>query len=117
MKYFSPATSTFILRISREHYRLAWAALSFMDRLPVKNGRPCSFRVVRVSGTIRKIEDEAIRRARLLVMAARHEMGGQNSDALGVLFGGSRDRTRGLVKVEDDQDVVESEEEGEVSDG
>ncbi|KAL1839787.1 hypothetical protein VTJ49DRAFT_1161 [Mycothermus thermophilus] len=74
MKYLSPATSTFILRVSRAHYRLVWAALAFMNRVPVRDGRPCVFRVVRVSGTIRKIEEEAVRRAKLLVRAARSEM-------------------------------------------
>ncbi len=65
VKYLSNATSTVILRVAREHFRLVWAALTFMDRVPVKNGKPCIFRVVRVSGTIRKVEEEAIRRARL----------------------------------------------------
>ncbi|KAI1807220.1 Rpp14/Pop5 family-domain-containing protein [Daldinia bambusicola] len=46
VKYFSPATSTFILRISRSSYRLIWAALTFMNTVPVKNGKPCVFRVV-----------------------------------------------------------------------
>ncbi|KAI1470357.1 Rpp14/Pop5 family-domain-containing protein [Daldinia caldariorum] len=46
VKYFSPATSTFILRISRSSYRLVWAALTFMNSVPVKNGKPCVFRVV-----------------------------------------------------------------------
>lgn len=74
VKYLSPATSTFILRISRAHYRLVWAALAFMNQVPVRDGRPCVFRVVRVSGTIRKIEEEAVRRAKLLVRAARAEI-------------------------------------------
>lgn len=87
MKYLSPATSTFILRISRAHYRLVWAALAFMSRVPIHGGRPCVFRVVRVSGTIRKVEEEAVRRAKLLVLAARHEMAGKSSsDALGALL-------------------------------
>ncbi|KAI1481882.1 hypothetical protein K445DRAFT_25434 [Daldinia sp. EC12] len=46
VKYFSQATSTFILRISRSSYRLVWAALTFMNSVPVKNGKPCVFRVV-----------------------------------------------------------------------
>ena len=87
VKYLSPATSTFILRISRAHYRLVWAALAFMNQVPIKGGRPCIFRVVRVSGTIRKVEEEAIRRAKLLVLAAKDEMAGKSSsDALGALL-------------------------------
>jgi ribonuclease P/MRP protein subunit POP5 len=42
-----------------------------MDHVPVKDGRPCIFRVVRVSGTIRKVEEEAIRQARRLILAAK----------------------------------------------
>ncbi|KAI9831721.1 MAG: hypothetical protein M1826_003052 [Phylliscum demangeonii] len=29
IKYFSPATSTFIVRVGRDHYRLVWAVLAF----------------------------------------------------------------------------------------
>jgi ribonuclease P/MRP protein subunit POP5 len=43
--------------------------------------------VVRVSGTIRKVEEEAVRRAKLLVLAAKEEMAGRaSSDALGALL-------------------------------
>ncbi|KAL2130678.1 hypothetical protein VTI74DRAFT_6091 [Chaetomium olivicolor] len=87
VKYLSPATSTFILRVSRAHYRLVWAALAFMNRVPIRDGRPCIFRVVRVSGTVRKVEQEAVRRAKLLVLAAKDEMAGKSSsDALGALL-------------------------------
>ncbi|GFP53670.1 hypothetical protein ACSS6W_001243 [Trichoderma asperelloides] len=73
VKYLSLATSTFILRCNRAHYQLLWSALTFMDRVPVKDGRPCIFRVVRVSGTIRKIEEVAVERARKLILAAKAE--------------------------------------------
>jgi ribonuclease P/MRP protein subunit POP5 len=91
VKYLSLATSTFILRISRTHYRLVWAALTVMNELPAKNGKPCTFRVVRVSGTIRKIEEDAVRRAKQIMLAAEEEMAGKKpaSDALGALFGSS----------------------------
>ncbi len=60
-----------------------------MARVPVHGGRPCLFRVVRVSGTVRKVEEEAVRRAKLLVLAARDEMAGKaSSDALGALLRG-----------------------------
>ena len=81
MKYLSQATSTFILKIHRAHYRLVWAALTLMDRVPVKNGAACTFRVVRVSGTIRKVEEEAVRRARQLILAAK-DAGTQNKPAI-----------------------------------
>ncbi|KAK4246433.1 Rpp14/Pop5 family-domain-containing protein [Corynascus novoguineensis] len=96
VKYLSPATSTFILRVSRAHYRLVWAALAFMDRVPVRDGRPCVFRVVRVSGTVRKAEEEAVRRARLLVLAAKEEIAGKSSstNALGALLRGDNNQAR-----------------------
>ncbi|KAK3390982.1 Rpp14/Pop5 family-domain-containing protein [Podospora didyma] len=100
VKYLSTATSTFILRISRAHYRLVWAALSFLHQVPVKNGRPCIFRVVRVSGTIRKVEEECVRRAKLMILAAKREMSGKSSDALGALLRG-KDNSRSLTMLED----------------
>ena len=33
--------------------------------------RPCVFRVVRVSGTIRKVEEEAVKRARAFILRAK----------------------------------------------
>ncbi|KAK4099694.1 hypothetical protein N658DRAFT_508517 [Parathielavia hyrcaniae] len=117
VKYLSPATSTFILRISRAHYRLVWAALAFMNRVPVRDGRPCVFRVVRVSGTIRKVEEEAVRRAKLLVLAAKDEMAGKSSssDALGALLRSDKRQPRSLAMQggpEDTDDVPESGEGG-----
>jgi ribonuclease P/MRP protein subunit POP5 len=96
-KYQSLATSTFILRVARAHYRLVWAALTSMDQIPAKNGKPCTFRVVRVSGTIRKIEEDAVRRAKQMMLAAEEEMAGKKpaGDALGALFGGKSDHRGG----------------------
>lgn len=50
-----------------------------MDRVPVKDGRPCIFRVVRVSGTIRKAEEEAIRQAKRLILAAKEDTDSKSS--------------------------------------
>lgn len=61
MKYFSPTTSTGILRCPREHHRLVWTALTFIKEIL---GKPVVIRVVRVSGTIKKAEQEGIRRAK-----------------------------------------------------
>ncbi|CAC9889786.1 unnamed protein product [Aureobasidium pullulans] len=63
-----PATSTAIVRVSRAHYRLVWAALSFVTRLPKPIDQNCVIQVVRVSGTIRKAEEEAIRRAKAAII-------------------------------------------------
>ncbi len=78
VKYLSTATSTAIIRCSRAHYRLVWAALSFLTKVPQISHKqaeqPCVFQVVRVSGTIRKAEQEAIRRARAAVIKAQREV-------------------------------------------
>lgn len=105
VKYLSNATSTCILQCSREHYRLVWAALTMMDRVPTKHGpgKPCIVRVVRVSGTIKKVEQEAVRRARLLILAAKDEMPGKGSDALGSLFG-SKDSASEVAMVDVDEE-------------
>ncbi|KAI2466242.1 Rpp14 family protein [Annulohypoxylon bovei var. microspora] len=87
VKYFSPATSTFILRISRSSYRLVWTALTFMNSIPIKNGKPCIFRVVHVSGTMRKVEEEAIRRARDLIFAAQTDHKEKTNNSLSNIFG------------------------------
>ncbi|KIV87650.1 hypothetical protein PV11_03182 [Exophiala sideris] len=88
--YFSPGTSTVILRVPRAHFRLVWASLTFMDTLPgaSRGDAPvrCVVRVVRVSGTIRKSEEEVLRRARREIVRAKRE--GRDAD--------------------DDQDVLES---------
>lgn len=83
IKYLSNATSTFIVRCARAVVRLVWAACTFIGALPVgdraggvrdggqgvrpKAEREVVMQVVRVSGTIRKCEEEAIRRARVLM--------------------------------------------------
>lgn len=47
---------------------MVWSAMTFINKLP--DGRACVFQVIRVSGTIRKSEEEAIRRARLSILRA-----------------------------------------------
>jgi ribonuclease P/MRP protein subunit POP5 len=58
-----------------------------MNTVPVKNGRSCVFRVVRVSGTIRKAEEEAIRKAREMIMRARRELGDRGDSTLANILG------------------------------
>ncbi|CAN6621383.1 ribonuclease P/MRP protein subunit Pop5p [Trichomonascus vanleenenianus] len=59
VKYFSPATSTGIIRVTRAHYKLVWAALTYIDNVL---GEDCIIQVVQVSGTIKKCEQAAIAR-------------------------------------------------------
>lgn len=121
VKYLSNATSTFILKIKREHYRLIWAALTSMDAVPVKSGqgKACVFKVVRVSGTIRKAEEEAIRQARKLVLAARSAQSGPRSGAVSLLTAPAAGSTA-VSRDTSDADMLDidnaSEDDGEASD-
>jgi ribonuclease P/MRP protein subunit POP5 len=120
VKYLSPATSTAIIRCPRHSYRLVWAALTYMSSLPTKVGRgvdksneakklDCVFRVVKVSGTMRKAEEEAIRRARREVLRVRKggEEGGMK--VLEELFGSGEGRMDVDVDVESDEEEDEDE--------
>ena len=131
--YFSPTTSTGILRVPRAYFRIVWAALSFLSMIPGERGGatgrggggagqqrrrgeevPCVVRVVRVSGTIRKSEEELLRRARREIVRAKVEgKGGEDeADADDVVLAkfagekgkqsnGSRSRINGLDGVEE----------------
>ncbi|PPJ59966.1 hypothetical protein CBER1_11035 [Cercospora berteroae] len=112
IKYCSPATSTAIVRVAREHYRLVWAALSFATRLPKPLDQPCVIQVVRVSGTIKKAEEEAIRRARLVILRAQKSKNGPNAALLGTA-GDDEDGMEGLAMtngIEDRDDAGEEDE-------
>jgi ribonuclease P/MRP protein subunit POP5 len=87
-----------------------------MTRIPVKDGRNCVFRVVRVSGTIRKVEEEAIRRARELILKTRRQLGEESDSVLNDIFGSAEAET---TKGEDVLmvDRSDSEEEKDDSDG
>lgn len=50
---------------------MLWAALTFITKLPKPIDTPVIFKVLRVSGTIRKAEEEVIARARLIIRRAR----------------------------------------------
>lgn len=62
---------------------MVWAALAFTTHLPIKSSEmPCVMQVVRVSGTMRKAEEEAIRRARLQIRRAQRATGGETNAAV-----------------------------------
>ncbi|KAI9675907.1 MAG: hypothetical protein M1829_003145 [Trizodia sp. TS-e1964] len=84
VKYFSPATATFIVKAARGHYRLVWAAITALDAVPGVRGVVCC--VVRVSGTMRGVMREAVRRAGVLGGRVR----GENTE-------GEAERWLGLV--------------------
>jgi ribonuclease P/MRP protein subunit POP5 len=62
VKYFSQLTSKGIVRVARQHFRLVWAALTYINKVGTKNA---IIRVIRVSGTIKKCEIAAIQTNRL----------------------------------------------------
>ena len=82
-----------------------------MNEVPTKNSRPCVYRVVRVSGTIRKVEEEAVRRAKLFMLAAQEELSGKPSTgALDALLR-AKDQGRGIaMEVDDDEEGMDEDE-------
>ncbi|RKP06510.1 Rpp14/Pop5 family-domain-containing protein [Thamnocephalis sphaerospora] len=71
VKYFNPLTGLGIIRAPRDHFRLVWAALTFMRKV---HNRPCVIRVIHTSGTIRSAQSRAIAydRDQLLRLAQQH---------------------------------------------
>ena len=90
--YLSTATSTAIIRCPRQYYRVVWAALTYINELPGirrgEVGKQCVIQVVRVSGTIRKSEDELLRRAKKDLARAKAEEKATGDDVLGRALGG-----------------------------
>lgn len=82
VKYLSSATSTAIVRVSRARYRLVWAALSFITQLPGGKAEKCVVQVVRVSGTIKKVEEEAVRLARRSIAKAQRGAADVHNEAV-----------------------------------
>jgi ribonuclease P/MRP protein subunit POP5 len=50
---------------------MVWGALTYITHLPKPSDLPVVVRVIRVSGTIKKAEEEVIRRSQLIVKRAR----------------------------------------------
>lgn len=112
--YLSTATSTVIVKVARDHYRLVWAALSFLTQVPDKGKgtRACVMRVVRVSGTIKKAEEEAIKRAREAILRAKGQVGGNDSSAV-LGEGGDKDGGDAVMMGADGSDDGEEDLESE----
>jgi ribonuclease P/MRP protein subunit POP5 len=91
-----------------------------MTYVPVKDGKNCVFRVVRVSGTIKKAEEEAIRRAREMILKAMREAGDKGDSTLDDMFGTHKRKATPETTKDNDVSMVgrsDSEDEEEVSDG
>ena len=107
--YFSNATSTGIVRVSRDHVNMVWAAMSFTKKFfkPLSD-TTCVFHVVRSSGTIRLAEEEAIKRAKLFVRRARDSKQGADLDHLlkKAVAVEARENTASNMDVDDASDEV-----------
>jgi len=124
VKYLSPATSTAIIRCPRASFRLVWSALTYMSHVPEPgpsaqrrpNGgreRPCVFRVLRVSGTIKKAEEEAIHRARREIVRIR---GVEEKGVLGDLISGEDVKGKVERTVPVTRDIMEDSEDEDMDD-
>ena len=84
-----------------------------MNRIPVKDGRNCVFRVIRVSGTIRKAQEELVRRAREMMLKAQRDIDGQGDATLESIFGKGLDAvdSTNSTQVVDNSDTEEEEDE------
>lgn len=71
-------------------------------------GRDCVFRVIRVSGTMRKAEEEAVRRARKEIVRLR---GAEEVDVLEGIVGGGFSRKEGPLGGDGDMDAMDEDEE------
>ncbi|KIW60256.1 hypothetical protein PV05_00488 [Exophiala xenobiotica] len=114
--YFSPSTSTVILRVPRAHFRLVWASLTFMDTIPGPDRKSapvqCVIRVTRVSGTIRKSEEELLRQARRDIVRAKREGRADEDEDKNMLQGlldKNKDKRPGnaaALRIEDEEEGI-----------
>ncbi|KAL9632742.1 MAG: hypothetical protein Q9164_005126, partial [Protoblastenia rupestris] len=117
INYLSAATSTAIVRVARAHYRILWAALSWITRVPGEKrgeGIQCVIRVVRVCGTIRKAEEEVVRRAREDILRVRRESAEGSAGILGRVIeeklGSEKERAGDGEDGGDEMDIEDGEE-------
>lgn len=74
--------------------------------------RACAIQVVRVSGTIKKAEEEAIRRARAAILRAKRESGEGSTDSLlGILGKDDEQGLQGEANLTAGSDVSDEEDE------
>ena len=114
--YLSTATSTAIIRVSRECYRLVWGALSFSTKLPKPVNTPCVFQVLRISGTIRKSEEAAIRLAISAVRKATRDANGNASMGFEMLKQGQETKLADHSMDVDGDDIEDNVVDNDISD-
>jgi ribonuclease P/MRP protein subunit POP5 len=111
VNYHSTATSTSIVRCPQAHYEMVWAALTFMTHLPRPSNTPVVVKVVRVTGTIRKAEEEIIKRAKEIILRAKLSDGGAGD------VGFIKDIMNAVEKRREAEVLVEEEDDGEDESG
>lgn len=74
VKFWSPPLAMCIIRCSRDHFRIAWAAASFLQEVSGHRrlGR-VRFRVIHIGGTIRSCQKSAASHARQLILEKRQK--------------------------------------------
>ena len=105
---------------------MVWAGLSFVKELKLRGGRDggiladtqveCVIKVVRVSGTIRKAEEEIVRRARRDIVRMKEVEGGVGvveklwGARTGQLAGGNEDEDEGGIEdLSGDEDEMDDD--------
>ncbi|KAK7461800.1 RNA-binding protein pop5 [Stygiomarasmius scandens] len=68
VKYYSPTTHICIIRVAREHHKIAWGAATMLRSI---EGIGCLPHVVHVSGTIKHVQLAAIEHNRVVVARYR----------------------------------------------
>jgi len=68
VKYFSPTTNLSIIRVARDHHRIAWGAVTLLRSV---QGKPYLPNVIHVSGTIKHTQMSAISHNREAVARIR----------------------------------------------
>lgn len=95
--------------MTRAHYRLVWAALSFVTRLPRPIEQNCVIQVVRVSGTIKKAEEEAIRRAKATILQATARERGSGAMLNKMLGESTKEMQKSIVSDDEDGDEMDQD--------
>ncbi|PVI03199.1 hypothetical protein DM02DRAFT_504356, partial [Periconia macrospinosa] len=108
VNYWSPATSTAIIRCPRDNFEMVWAALTFVTKLPRPVDLPVVVKVVRVSGTIKKAEEEVIKRAKLIIRRAKAAESGPRDEivesAVKAVEKRREEENQVLTRVDDDDE-------------
>ncbi|CEP64836.1 RNA-binding protein POP5 LALA0_S14e00386g [Lachancea lanzarotensis] len=80
MKYFSNRTSTGIIRCSREDYELVVVALTLINK--IEGIEEIILNAVKVSGTIKRIEQHAMRRSERLLAVFQNSRESEHFDSV-----------------------------------